>query len=215
MFNSTRGRQTARYRRQRLHEGGDRRPQAGDVAGGMNDEVHVPSFADAYMSSTGVQIGVRESRHIGRRLRAAGRTTSSRGAVSTTWSRAVSSRSTSTIPTGSKGYHAGGSTSIKPKGPYDIPLRCLVPQKGIEGLFLTGRGIAAVSREKHGSLRVQGTAFAIGHASGAAAAVTALGGPHVGARRRLSRGSGRADQAARRTSTSKGVALAQRGVIAY
>jgi hypothetical protein len=134
---------------------------------------YVPGFENAFVSSTGIQIGVRESRHIigdyvlqqedvveGRRFRD------------------VVARGFFPVdihdPTGSKGYHAGGSTWIKPKGPYDIPLRSLLP-KGIDGLFLTGRNISA-SHEAHGSFRVQGTAFAIGHASGAAAAVTALSG---------------------------------------
>jgi hypothetical protein len=40
---------------------------------------------------------------------------------------------------------------------------------------MTGRNISA-AHEAHGSLRVQGTAFAIGQASGAAAAVAALSG---------------------------------------
>ena len=61
-------------------------------------------------------------------------------------------------PTGAKGYQAGGSTWIKPKGPYDIPLRCLIPQK-VDGVLMTGRNISA-AHEAHGSLRVQGPAFA-------------------------------------------------------
>jgi hypothetical protein len=134
---------------------------------------YVPGFEHAYISSTGIQIGVRESRHI------VGDYVLQRDDV-------VEGRRFADVvargffpvdihdPTGSKGYHAGGSTWIKPKGPYDIPLRCLLP-KGVEGLFLTGRNISA-SHEAHGSLRVQGTAFAIGHASGAAAAVASQSG---------------------------------------
>ncbi len=134
---------------------------------------YVPGFANAYVSSTGVQIGVRESRHI-----VGDYVLQKEDVVEGKRFPDVAARGFFPVdihdPSGSKGYHAGGSTWIKPKGPYDIPLRCLVP-KGIEGLFLTGRNISA-SHEAHGSLRVQGTAFAIGHASGAAAAVTALAG---------------------------------------
>jgi hypothetical protein len=134
---------------------------------------YVPGFEDAYVSSTGVQIGVRESRHIV-------------GEYILTQDDVVEGRRFSDVvargffpvdihdPTGARGYQAGGSTWIKPKGPYDIPLRCLIPAT-VDGVVMTGRNISA-AHEAHGSLRVQGTAFAIGHASGAAAAVAALSG---------------------------------------
>ena len=53
------------------------------------------------------------------------------------------------------GGYAGGSTWIKPKAPYDIPMRCLIP-KDVDGLVMTGRNISA-AHEPAGSLRVQGT----------------------------------------------------------
>ena len=134
---------------------------------------YVTGFENAYVSSTGIQIGVRESRHI-----VGDYVLQKDDVVEGKRFADVIARGFFPVdihdPSGSKGYHAGGSTWIKPKGPYDIPLRCLMP-KGIEGLFLTGRNISA-SHEAHGSLRVQGTAFAIGHGSGAAAAVAALSG---------------------------------------
>lgn len=147
------------------------RRQADSLANFMRK--YVPGFADAYVSSTGMQIGVRESRHI------VGEYVLSQDDV-------VEGRRFPDVvargffpvdihdPTGSRGYQAGGSTWIKPKGPYDIPFRCVVP-KGIDGLVMTGRNISA-SHEAHGSLRVQGTAFAIGHGSGVTAAVAALAG---------------------------------------
>jgi FAD dependent oxidoreductase len=131
---------------------------------------YVPAFKDAYVSSTGIQIGVRESRHI-------------IGEYILTLDDVVEGRRFDDVvargffpvdihdPEGSRGYQAGGSTWIKPKGPYDIPFRCLVPAK-IDGLLMTGRNISA-AHEAHGSMRVQGIAFAIGHASGVAAAVAA------------------------------------------
>jgi hypothetical protein len=134
---------------------------------------YVPGFEDAYVCSTGAQIGVRESRHV-------------IGEYILTQDDVVEGRRFADVgargffpvdihdPTGARGYQAGGSTWIKPKGPYDIPLRCLIPQK-VEGLVMSGRNISA-AHEAHGSLRVQGTAFAIGHASGALAAVAALDG---------------------------------------
>ncbi|WP_176084683.1 FAD-dependent oxidoreductase [Martelella sp. HB161492] len=129
---------------------------------------YVPGFEHAYMSSTGIQVGVRESRHI-------------LGTYVLTQEDVVEGRRFRDVvargffpvdihdPKGGKGYHAGGGTWIKPKGPYDIPLGCLIP-KTMDGLLMTGRNISA-SHAAHGSLRVQGTAFAIGQASGAAAAV--------------------------------------------
>lgn len=74
-------------------------------------------------------------------------------------------------PEGGRGHQEGGSTWIKPKGPYDIPMRCLIP-KSLDGIVMTGRNISA-ALEAHGSMRVQGTAFAIGNASGVVAAVAA------------------------------------------
>ena len=53
-------------------------------------------------------------------------------------------------------------------------MRCLIP-KGVDGLVMTGRNISA-AHEAHGSLRVQGTVFAIGHGSGVVAATAALTG---------------------------------------
>ena len=47
-------------------------------------------------------------------------------------------------PEGSKGYQAGGSTWIKPKGPYDIPIRCLIPSD-------VGRPITQQSRRSRGA----------------------------------------------------------------
>ncbi len=145
------------------------RRQAMSLAAFMKQ--YVPGFENAYVSSTGAQIGVRESRHVV-------------GEYLLTQDDVVEGRRFPDVvargffpvdihdPTGARGYQAGGSTWIKPKGPYDIPLRCLLP-KSVDGLVMTGRNISA-AHEAHGSLRVQGTAFAIGHASGVAAAVAAL-----------------------------------------
>jgi len=147
------------------------REQAMSLAAFMKK--YVPGFENAYVSSTGAQIGVRESRHV-------------MGEYVLTQDDVVEGRRFADVvargffpvdihdPTGARGYQAGGSTWIKPKGPYDIPMRCLLP-KTLDGIVMTGRNISA-AHEAHGSLRVQGTAFAIGHASGVVAAVAALAG---------------------------------------
>lgn len=147
------------------------REQAMSLAAFMKK--YVPGFENSYVSSIGAQIGVRESRHV-------------IGEYVLTQDDVVEGRRFADVvargffpvdihdPTGARGYQAGGSTWIKPKGPYDIPMRCLIP-KTLDGIVMTGRNISA-AHEAHGSLRVQGTAFAIGHASGVVAAVAALSG---------------------------------------
>jgi FAD dependent oxidoreductase len=147
------------------------RQQAMSLAAFMKK--YVPAFKDAYVSSTGIQIGVRESRHIvGEHILSLEDVVEGRRFPD------VVARGFFPVdihdPSGSKGYQAGGSTWIKPKGPYDIPFRSLIPKK-IDGLVMTGRNISA-AHEAHGSMRVQGTAFAIGHASGVVAAVAAMDG---------------------------------------
>ncbi|MDR3415521.1 MAG: FAD-dependent oxidoreductase, partial [Nevskia sp.] len=134
---------------------------------------YLPGFAHAYVCSTGGQIGVRESRHV-------------LGEYVLTKEDVIAGQRFPDVvargffpvdihdPKGGKGYQEGGSTWIKPKGPYDIPIRCLVP-KATDGLVLCGRNISA-THEAHGSLRVMGTAFGIGHGAGATAAVAALSG---------------------------------------
>jgi hypothetical protein len=146
------------------------RKQAMSLAAFMRK--YAPGFENAYVSSTGVQIGVRESRHV-------------LGEYILTQDDVVEGRRFPDVmargffpvdihsPTSGGGYH-GGSTWIKPKGPYDIPMRCAIP-RGVDGLVMTGRNISA-AHEAHGSLRVQGTVFAIGHGSGVLAATAALAG---------------------------------------
>jgi hypothetical protein len=58
--------------------------------------------------------------------------------------------------------------------PYDIPYRCLLPQK-IENLLVSGRCISGTHRA-HASYRVMGICLALGEAAGAAAALAASKG---------------------------------------
>ncbi len=60
---------------------------------------------------------------------------------------------------------------IYPKGNYDVPYRCLVPQK-VENLLIGGRSVSA-AREAMMSLRCMSMCAATGHAAGAAAALCA------------------------------------------
>ncbi len=69
----------------------------------------------------------------------------------------------------SGGGQAEGQSKVAE--PYDIPLRCLIPQK-VEGLLLAGRCISGTHRA-HASYRVMGIALATGQAAGLAAALCA------------------------------------------
>ena len=57
---------------------------------------------------------------------------------------------------------------------YDIPYRCLTPQK-IDNLLVSGRCISATHQGMAGA-RVMGTCIAIGQAAGTAAALAARAG---------------------------------------
>ena len=62
-----------------------------------------------------------------------------------------------------------GIHSAPAYGSYDIPYRCLVPQK-IDGLLVAGRSLSA-DRGAQATARVIGTAMALGQAAGTAAAL--------------------------------------------
>jgi glycine/D-amino acid oxidase-like deaminating enzyme len=55
--------------------------------------------------------------------------------------------------------------------PYEIPYRCLVPER-VDGLLVAGKAISTTHRA-HGSTRVPGTSLATGQAAGVAAALAA------------------------------------------
>jgi hypothetical protein len=62
---------------------------------------------------------------------------------------------------------------VRDGGDYDIPYRCLVPEK-IDGLLVAGRCLSA-TREAAGSARMGAQCMAYGHAAGVAAAMAARG----------------------------------------
>ncbi len=129
---------------------------------------HIESFKNAWVSDTGVQVGVRESRHI------VGEYVLSEADV-------AEGRKFDDVV--ARGYFPIDIHNPKPKADavrdggvwidlvdsYDIPYRCLVPSD-VDGLLMAGRAISA-SHEAHASFRTQGGVMAIGHAAGAAAAL--------------------------------------------
>ncbi|PZF97821.1 FAD-dependent oxidoreductase [Micromonospora endophytica] len=136
---------------------------------------NVPGFADARLIATGVQIGIRESRHI-------------LGEHVLTGEEVM--RGTKVPDVVSRGYFPIDIHNLKGKegygqdqdqgtwgdldDSYDIPYRCLVPRR-LDGLVIAGRAISA-THEAHGSFRTQGGVMGIGQAAGTAAAVAALDG---------------------------------------
>jgi hypothetical protein len=124
----------------------------------------VPAFKDAYLSETAPQIGVRETRRI-------------RGLYTLTGDDVLSARK---FPDGIARTNypidihspTGEGTVIKhvPAGDwYEIPYRCLVPQK-IDNLLVASRSISA-NHAAHSSLRVMPPVGGIGEAAGTAAAM--------------------------------------------
>ena len=119
---------------------------------------HVPGFEHAYLSSSGPQIGIRESRHPPARydltaedLRT-GRQRSD-GVAKAAWP--IEDHSEPGKPV----YHSVGGDGFA-----DIPLDCL-RATGLDNVFYAGRLIGADDMA-FGSIRVMGTAFATGEAAG-------------------------------------------------
>jgi len=126
---------------------------------------YVPGFANCTLIDTAAQVGVRETRRIV-------------GAYTLTQEDLISGRDfPDTIaycaypmdihsPTDSGG---GISNRGETANAYQIPYRCLVPQ-GVEQLLVAGRCVSA-THEALGAIRVMPPSFAMGEATGTAAAL--------------------------------------------
>lgn len=128
----------------------------------------VPGYERAVLSDMSTQIGVRESRRIC-------------GAYRLTRQDVVEARkfedAVAQCGAPIEDHHAGGDTRWEylPEGEtYDVPYRCLLPQK-IEGLLVAGRCLSA-DHDAHASVRSMGQCMAMGQAAGAAAVLTARAG---------------------------------------
>ena len=128
---------------------------------------HIPGFANAYIISTGPQIGIRETRHPAARLHVT-------RAMALAGARHPASIALAAWPM--ENHHTPGKPtyeSIGGDGSFQIPLDALRAD-AIDNLWFGGRLIGA-DASAFGSVRVMGTAFATGHAAGVAAAVYAEG----------------------------------------
>jgi hypothetical protein len=135
---------------------------------------YVPGFEEAYLSTTGNELGVRESRHIIGNYILTGEDVTAGRKFDDVIARGYFPIDVHNM-SGKKGYGEDSNNSgawVDLKDSYDIPYRCLVPIK-LDGLVISGRCISATS-EAHGSFRTQGGVMAIGQASGSAAALCVL-----------------------------------------
>lgn len=121
----------------------------------------VPGYEHAELTRLSHQIGVRESRRIFGEYRL----TRSDVLEAHKFEDAIA-RCGAPI----EDHHAGGDTHWEylPDGEtYDIPYRCLVPQR-VEGLLVVGRCLSA-DHDAHASVRSMGQCMAMGQAAGVAA----------------------------------------------
>lgn len=130
---------------------------------------HVPGFERAYAVQSGVNVGVRETRRV-------------IGEYQLTADDVLSARKFDDViargayPIDIHNPRGRGTTLVRlpPGEAYDIPLRCLLPQR-VDGLIVAGRCISG-THEAHSSYRVMPIAMATGQAAGVCAALAARAG---------------------------------------
>lgn len=127
---------------------------------------YLPGFANAYLVLSAPMVGVRESRRI---LGEYYLTTED--VLSGKKFEDAIARSNYPIDIHRNPGEEGGGLIKLPQGSfYEIPYRCLVPQK-VENLLIAGRCLSA-SFEAQGSVRIQSNCRAMGEAAGLAAALS-------------------------------------------
>jgi len=144
----------------------DGRRQAMSLAAFMKQ--YVPGFSRAYVVTTGVQIGVRESRHLIGQYVLQGEDVKRGNKFPDGIARGYFPIDIH-HPSSKEGYVPGGSVWTELDDSYDIPYRCCVPER-VDGLLVAGRCISA-THEAAGSTRSTGSCMALGQAAGTAAAL--------------------------------------------
>ncbi|RJS74961.1 FAD-dependent oxidoreductase [Candidatus Bathyarchaeota archaeon] len=134
----------------------------------------VPGFENAYLSRSGAEIGVRETRRIIGEYVMTGQ-----DIIEARKFKDVIARGSYWIdmhnPVGQGQEDNPYAKKCPPPGEsYDIPYRCLVPKK-VENLLVAGRCIST-TREAQAAIRIMPTVVAIGEAAGTAAALAAKHG---------------------------------------
>lgn len=130
----------------------------------------IPGFEQAFIARAGIEIGVRETRHI----RGLYRLTAQDVAEGRRFEDAVSRGGFAIDIHGAKpepGMKAAAGFWKELRDCYDIPYRALVPMH-VDGLLLAGRCISGESAA-HASFRTQGVVMGLSQAAGTAAALCA------------------------------------------
>lgn len=134
---------------------------------------NIPGYKQAFLMNFSTQIGVRETRRIYGQYRL------NRDDV-------LSARkfedAIAQCGAPIEDHHAGSSTRweyVPNSDTYDIPLRCLIPQK-LENVLVAGRCLSA-DHDAHASVRSMAQCMAMGQAAGTAAAMLAIQGTGVNA----------------------------------
>jgi hypothetical protein len=128
---------------------------------------HIPGLEHVRLTQTAPAIGIRESRHL------AGRHTLDLDDLRAgrTFEDAVTFGAFGVDIHDVNPGESKKSAHSTPIRPYEIPYRCLLPQR-LSGLLFAGRCISG-THEAHASFRVTGTCMAMGQAAGLAAAISA------------------------------------------
>ncbi|MDF2720493.1 MAG: glucose-inhibited division protein [Paenibacillus sp.] len=142
------------------------RKQAWDITAFL--QKRVGGFEQAYLLDTGVQVGIRETRHIvGDYTMVEEDVLSSRafedGIACGTFAIDIHP------PEGEQQIFTGSGKCV-----YEIPYRSLLPQ-GVHNMLVAGRAISA-THHAFGSIRVMATSMGIGQGAGTAAAIAAQSG---------------------------------------
>jgi hypothetical protein len=138
------------------------RQQIKSIVAFLNREV--PGFERSIIASIAPSVGVRETRRIV-------------GQYTLTEEDILQQRQfedTVALGCGPMDMHDAHGTGIRlamPPAPFEIPMRCLIPED-VDGLIVTGRAISA-TREANGGARHMATAMALGQAAGTMAAIAA------------------------------------------
>ena len=131
---------------------------------------YIRGMEKAYVSSTPNGIGIRESR----RIRGVYTLTEEDVLAGRRFPDAIARNGYCIDIHDPSGKKWGAKFIESENGSYDIPYRCLVPEK-MDGLLAAGRSISA-THEAQGSIRIMPACMATGQAAGIAAALCAKAG---------------------------------------
>ncbi len=132
---------------------------------------YIPGFENSYLTETAPLIGTRESRRIMGEYVLDEKDVLDNRKFPDAVARCGRAMNVHSVTGGQLDEERGGQKWVEPENPqgYDIPLRCLIPQK-VDNLFVSGRCIS-VTHMVLGSVRGMPVCMATGEAAGTAAAL--------------------------------------------